>query len=50
VHRILLSNGWEVTLFFHDLKIDEYESLLSPTAANGRTLATEAAQQPTSAS
>jgi hypothetical protein len=39
VHRILLSNGWELTLCFHDLSIDEYENLLVPTTANG-TMAT----------
>jgi hypothetical protein len=34
-HRILLSNGWELPVFFHDVEVEEYESLLVPAAANG---------------
>jgi len=35
-HRILLSNGWELTLAFHDVEIDEYENLLTPSPVNGK--------------
>jgi hypothetical protein len=49
VHHILLSNGWEFAVYFHDIKIDVYETLLS-AAVNGHTLAPEAARQPTSGS
>jgi hypothetical protein len=35
VHRILLSNGWELTLSFHDLEVEEYENLLVATTVNG---------------
>jgi len=41
-HRILLSNGWELTLCFHDIDIHEYENILVPSAANGRLSASEA--------
>jgi hypothetical protein len=34
VHRILLSNGWELTLWFHDVEVHEYEPLLG-TPVNG---------------
>jgi hypothetical protein len=37
-HRVLLSNGWELNLFFHDVKVEEYEDLLVPEA-NGRVTA-----------
>jgi hypothetical protein len=39
VHRILLRNGWELTLSFHDVAIEEYENLLGPAMANGRLAA-----------
>jgi hypothetical protein len=36
VHRVLLSNGWELTVPFHDLEVREYEPLLQGTAVNER--------------
>jgi hypothetical protein len=35
-HRILLSNGWELTVCFYDVDVEEYENLLVPATANGR--------------
>jgi hypothetical protein len=43
VHRILLGNGWELTLCLHDLDVEEYENLLVPATANGRLAAGEPA-------
>jgi hypothetical protein len=40
-HRILLSNGWELTLHFHDLEVEEYDSPLVPAAVNGSVTAQE---------
>jgi hypothetical protein len=34
--HVLLSNGWELKLAFHDLEIEEYEDVLMPVADNGR--------------
>jgi hypothetical protein len=42
-HRILLSNGWELTLYFHDVAIDEYENLLTPPTTCGTLTASESA-------
>jgi hypothetical protein len=41
VHRILLSNGWELTVHFHDVEVEEYEDLLVPMTANGRIVQSE---------
>jgi hypothetical protein len=40
-HRALLSNGWELTLAFHDVDIEEYEDLLSRADANGQLTSRE---------
>ncbi len=45
-HRILLSNGWELALCFHDIDVQEYENFLVPATANG----TMATREPTSPS
>ena len=41
VHHILLGNGWELTLCFHDVEVEEYEDLLVPGTAKGRLVAGE---------
>jgi hypothetical protein len=38
VHSVLLSNGWEVTLHFRDVKVEEAQALL-PAPRNGVALA-----------
>jgi hypothetical protein len=40
-HRILLSNGWELKLCFHDVEIEEYEDVLMPVVGNGRMAASD---------
>jgi len=40
-HRILLSNGWEMKLSFHDVEIEEYEDVLMPVAGNSRMAASD---------
>jgi hypothetical protein len=41
-HRILLSNGWELTLLFHDVEVGQYEDVLVPGADTGRLAGCEA--------
>jgi hypothetical protein len=35
-HRVLLSNGWELDLVFHDIAIEEYEDVLLSVTADGK--------------